>query len=94
MLAAAAALETEYQKKQEREESRCVGKRERWGKRETRPYRISALLVLPQDTAREPRREQHGHILRRLHREQERGIRVGVLADAILFVAGVDEEFL
>ena len=57
-------------------------------------YGISALLVLPRDAAREPRRQQRGHRLGRLDRERERGVPVGILADALVFVAGVYEELL
>ena len=62
-----------------------------WGKR---PHRIRALLVLPGDTAREPRRQERGYGFGCLHREQERGIPVRILADAVVFVAGFNEEFL
>ncbi len=71
---------------QEEEEGQGFGERS--------PYGISALLVLPRDAAREPRRQEHGYGLRRLHREQERGIPVGILADALVFVARVNEELL
>lgn len=65
------------------------------GKKEVHPYSISTLLVFPRDAAREPSRQQRRHGLGRLHRQQERGIPVRVLADAVfVFVAGVDEEFL
>ena len=63
-------------------------------KRKKAIYGISTLLVLPGDAAREPRRQQRGHGLGRLDRERERGIPVGILADALVFVAGVYEEFL
>ena len=58
------------------------------------PYRVSALLVLPRDTARKPRRQERGYGLRCLHREQERGVPVGILADTVVFVTGVYEELL
>ena len=63
-------------------------------KRKQAIYGISTLLVLPRDAAREPRRQQRGHGLGRLDRERERGVPVGILADALVFVAGVYEEFL
>lgn len=59
-----------------------------------RTYSISALPVLPRNTAREPRRQKRGYSLGCLHREQERGVPVGILADTVVFGAGVDEEFL
>ena len=62
-----------------------------WGKR---PYGISALLVLPRNTARKPRRQERSYSLRCLHRKQERGIPVGILADTVVFMAGVYKEFL
>ena len=58
------------------------------------PYGISALPVPPGDGAGEPRGQERRDGLGRLDREQERGIPIGILADAAVFVAGVDEELL
>ena len=68
--------------------------RGRGKKGEGSPYGIGALLVPPRDAAREPRRQERGYGLRRLHREQERGVPIGILADAVVFMAGVNQEFL
>lgn len=57
-------------------------------------YSISALLVLPRNTAREPRRQQRRYSLRCLDRDQEWGIPIGILADTVLFMASVNEELL
>ena len=57
-------------------------------------YSVGPLLVPPGDAAREPGRQQRRDGLGRLHRQRERGVPVAVLADAAVFVAGVDQEFL
>ena len=57
-------------------------------------YGISALLVLALYTAREPRRQQRSYGLGRLHRKQERGIPIGILAEPVVFMPRVYEEFL
>ena len=60
----------------------------------SQPYGISALLVLPGDTARESRRQERGYGLRCLHRERERGVPVGILAHPVVFVAGIYQKLL
>ncbi|KAI4129788.1 MAG: hypothetical protein LQ347_003638, partial [Umbilicaria vellea] len=56
-------------------------------------YGISSMLVLPSYTAREPRREGSGDCAVGLfNREHEGRVPVGVARDAIIVVAGVDEE--
>lgn len=56
-------------------------------------YSIGPLLVLPSYTAREPRREGGGDcVVGFFDREHERRVPVGIAGDAIVVVAGVDEE--
>lgn len=59
-----------------------------------RSYSICTVFILPADTSWEPCCDQAGHQVGGLGREVQRGGPVGVLADAVVFVAGVDEEFL
>lgn len=57
-------------------------------------YRIRAIFILPINASWEARCDQAGNEIGGLGREVQRGGPVGVLADAVVFVAGVDEELL
>lgn len=57
-------------------------------------YSVCAVLVPPADASGEPRCDQAGDEIGGRGCEVQRGGPVGVLADAMVFVAGVDEEFL
>lgn len=73
------------------------GRKEREKRKERKStHHILPLPILPRDTAREPPRQQQGHLfVPRRHGHMERGILVGVAGDAfVLFVAGGDEVFL
>lgn len=60
---------------------------------ESDDYSISALFVLPANTTREARSEEgRDRVVRRFYREHERRVPVGVAGDAILVVAGINEE--
>jgi len=57
-------------------------------------YSIRTVFILPADASWGPCCDQAGHEIGGLGREVQRGGPVGVFADAVVFVAGVDEEFL
>lgn len=66
----------------------------RSGEGAERAYSICTVLIPPADASWEPRCDQAGHEIGSLGCEVQRGGPVGVLADAMVFVVDVDEEFL